>query len=66
MRFVSFKKDGKNKIGVRTDAGLVDLSKVDKKIPTDLKGLIAQGKGAMQRAGALPGKQSQARSLKGA
>ena len=51
MRFVSFKKDGKNKIGVRTDAGLVDLSKVDKKIPTDLKGLIAQGKGAMQRAG---------------
>ena len=36
---------------MRTDAGLVDLSKVDKKIPTDLKGLIAQGKGAMQRAG---------------
>ena len=51
MRFVSFKKDGKNKLGVRTGAGLVDLSKVDKKIPTDLKGLIAQGKGAMQRAG---------------
>ena len=32
MRFVSFKRDGKNKLGVRTDAGLVDLSKVDKKI----------------------------------
>ncbi|MEE2997084.1 MAG: fumarylacetoacetate hydrolase family protein [Pseudomonadota bacterium] len=51
MRFVSFRKDGNNKLGVRTDAGLVDLSKVDKKIPTDLKELIAQGKGAMQRAG---------------
>jgi acylpyruvate hydrolase len=51
MRFVSFRKDGENKLGVRTDAGLVDLSKVDKKLPTDLKELIAQGKGAMQRAG---------------
>lgn len=51
MRFVSFRKDGENKLGVRTDAGLVDLSKVDKKFPTDLKELIAQGKGAMQRAG---------------
>jgi 2-keto-4-pentenoate hydratase/2-oxohepta-3-ene-1,7-dioic acid hydratase in catechol pathway len=51
MRFVSFRKDGANKLGVRTDAGLVDLSKVDKKFPTDLKELIAQGKGAMQRAG---------------
>ena len=51
MRFVSFRKDGNNKLGVRTDAGLVDLSKVDKKIPNDLKELLAQGKGAMQRAG---------------
>jgi acylpyruvate hydrolase len=51
MRFVSFRKDGESKLGVRTDAGLVDLSKVDKKFPTDLKELIAQGKGAMQRAG---------------
>lgn len=51
MRFVAFKKDGKARLGVRTDAGLVDLSKVDKKLPTDLKELIAMGKGAMQRAG---------------
>ena len=51
MRFVAFKKDGKAKLGVRTEAGLVDLSKVDKKLPTDLKELIAMGKGAMQRAG---------------
>lgn len=51
MRFVAFKKDGKAKLGVRTDAGLVDLSKVDKKLPTDLKELIEMGKGAMQRAG---------------
>lgn len=51
MRFVAFKKDGKAKLGVRTDAGLVDLSVVDKSLPTDLKELIAMGKGAMQRAG---------------
>ncbi|PPR10369.1 MAG: Ureidoglycolate lyase [Alphaproteobacteria bacterium MarineAlpha11_Bin1] len=51
MRFVSFKKDGKNKLGVRTEAGLVDLSKIDRKLPTDLKELIAQGKGVLQRAG---------------
>ena len=65
MRFVSFKKDGKNKIGVRTDAGLVDLSKVDKKIPTDLKGLIAQGKGAMQRAGRAAMKAKSSAVVKG-
>ena len=65
MRFVSFKKDGKNKIGVRTDTGLVDLSKVDKKIPTDLKGLIAQGKGAMQRAGRAARKAKSSAVVKG-
>ena len=43
MRFVSFKKDGKSKLGVRTGAGVVDLSVVDKKIATDLKELIGQG-----------------------
>jgi 2-keto-4-pentenoate hydratase/2-oxohepta-3-ene-1,7-dioic acid hydratase in catechol pathway len=51
MRFVAFKKDGKAKLGVRTDAGLVDLSKVDKTLPTDLKELLAKGKGAMAKAG---------------
>ena len=51
MRFVAFKKDGKAKLGVRTYAGLVDLSVVDKKLPTDLKELIAMGTGAMAKAG---------------
>lgn len=50
MRFVAFKKDGKAKLGVKTDAGLVDLSAVDKSLPTDLKDLIAMGKGAMTKA----------------
>ncbi|MGB0632551.1 MAG: fumarylacetoacetate hydrolase family protein [Alphaproteobacteria bacterium] len=65
MRFVSFKKDGKNKLGVRTDAGLVDLSKVDKKFPTDLKELIAQGKGAMERAGHAANKAKPSAIVKG-
>ncbi len=50
MRFVAFKKDGKEKLGVKTDAGLVDLSAVDKSLPTDLKTLISMGKGAMNKA----------------
>ena len=50
MRFVAFKKDGKAKLGIKTDAGLVDLSVVDKSLPTDLKELIAAGKGAMNKA----------------
>ena len=50
MRFVAFKKDGKAKLGVKTDAGLVDLSAVDKSLPTDLRELIAAGKGAMNKA----------------
>lgn len=50
MRFVAFKKNGKAKLGVRTEAGLVDLSIADKSLPTDLKELIAMGKGAMQKA----------------
>ena len=54
MRFVSFMKDGQAKIGVRTDAGLVDLSKVDKKLPTDLKELIGQGKSALQLLNVTP------------
>lgn len=50
MRFVAFKKDGKEKLGVKTDAGLVDLSVADKSLPTDLKELITMGKGAMNKA----------------
>ncbi|MDA0998483.1 MAG: fumarylacetoacetate hydrolase family protein [Proteobacteria bacterium] len=50
MRFVAFKKDGQARLGVRTDAGLVDLSVVDKSLPTELKQLIILGKGAMNKA----------------
>ncbi|MGZ0247848.1 MAG: fumarylacetoacetate hydrolase family protein, partial [Alphaproteobacteria bacterium] len=65
MRFVAFKKDGKAKLGVRTDAGLVDLSKVDKTLPTDLKELIAKGKGAMQKAGRAAAKAPPRAMVKG-
>ncbi len=51
MRLVSFRKGGTARIGVRTDAGLVDLSAVDDSLPTDMKALLAKGKGALQRAG---------------
>ena len=49
MRFVAFKKNREARLGVRTDAGVVDLSAVDESLPTDLKELLAMGKGAMQR-----------------
>jgi 2-keto-4-pentenoate hydratase/2-oxohepta-3-ene-1,7-dioic acid hydratase in catechol pathway len=65
MRFVAFKKDGKAKLGVRTEAGLVDLSVVDKKLPTDLKELIAMGKGAMAKAGRAANKASAKAIVKG-
>ena len=51
MRFVAFKKGGEARLGVNTDKGLVDLSLVDKTIPKDLKALLAQGKGAVAKAG---------------
>lgn len=62
MRFVAFKKDGKEKLGVKTDAGLVDLSIADKSLPTDLKELISMGKGAMNKA-ARAAKKAPARAL---
>lgn len=62
MRFVAFRKDGKDKLGVKTDAGLVDLSVVDKSLPTDLKELIVKGKGAMTRA-ARAAKKAPARAI---
>ena len=51
MRFVAFKKNREARLGIRTDAGVVDLSAVDESLPADLKELLAMGKGAMQRAG---------------
>ena len=51
MRFVAFKKNREARLGVRTDAGVVDLSAADESLPTDLKELLAMGKGAVQRAG---------------
>lgn len=50
MRFVAFKKGGQARLGIKTAAGLVDLSLVDKTLPTDLKVLLAMGKGAMAKA----------------
>lgn len=51
MRLVSFKKGGTARVGVQTDAGLVDISAVDDSLPTDMKSLLAKGKGGLQRAG---------------
>ncbi len=65
MRIVAFKKDGKEKLGVKTDAGLVDLSVADKSLPTDLKTLIAMGKGAMNKAARAAQKASPRAIVKG-
>ena len=50
MRLVTFKKGKGSQIGVRTDAGIVDLSIAAKYLPRDMIGLLAAGKGAMRKA----------------
>ena len=65
MRFVAFKKNREARLGVRTDAGVVDLSAVDESLPTDLKELLAMGKGAMQRAGRAARKAPEEAIVKG-
>ncbi len=65
MRFVAFKKNREARLGVRTDAGVVDLSAVDESLPTDLKQLLAMGKGAMQRAGRAARKAPEEAIVKG-
>lgn len=50
MRFAAFRRNGKDRLGVRTEAGLVDLSVADESLPGDLKSLLAAGKGALRRA----------------
>ena len=55
MRFVTFSDDGPARVGVRTDAGLVDLSAVDNTLPADLKALLTAGRGALEDAGGKAG-----------
>ncbi|MDP6805929.1 MAG: fumarylacetoacetate hydrolase family protein [Rhodospirillales bacterium] len=50
MRIVNFKKNGVATLGVRRDGDVVDLSVADKSLPRDLAGLLAAGKGAMNKA----------------
>ena len=50
MRLVTFKKGKGSQIGVRTDAGIVDLSIAAKDLPRDMIGLLSAGKGAMRKA----------------
>ncbi len=65
MRFASFQKKGNPAIGVRTDAGLVDLEVADGSLPRDLKSLIAGGKGALRRAWRAAGKAPESALVKG-
>ena len=62
MRLVTFKKGKGSQIGVRTDAGIVDLSIAAKDLPRDMIGLISAGKGAMRKAAAAA-KKAAARAL---
>ncbi len=50
MRFISFLHDGKRGIGCRIGQNIIDLSLVDKEIPTDFGLLIAQGPEALSKA----------------
>lgn len=65
MRFVAFKKNREARLGVRTDAGVIDLAAVDESLPTDLKQLLAMGKGGMQRAGRAARKAPEEAVVKG-
>ena len=65
MRFVAFKKNREARLGVRTDAGVIDLATVDESLPTDLKQLLAMGKGGMQRAGRAARKAPEEAVVKG-
>lgn len=50
MRFVTFSQGGEARLGAETEAGLVDLARVDPALPTDLKTLLEQGDGAVAKA----------------
>ena len=49
MRLVSFKKGRETVVGVRSDAGLVDLSVAAPGLPRDMIGLLSAGAGAMAK-----------------
>ena len=50
MRLVNFKRGREAAIGVRGEAGLVDLSVAAPNLPRDMTGFLAAGKGAMAKA----------------
>ena len=50
MRLVNFKRGRDSAIGVRSAAGLVDLSVAAPDLPRDMIGLLTAGKGAMAKA----------------
>ncbi len=51
MRLATFSQNGTTKIGVRTDAGLIDLSAADPGLPATVRDLIASGPEALEKAG---------------
>ena len=65
MRLVTFKKGSGSQVGVRTDAGIVDLSIAAKGLPQDMIGLISAGKGAMKKAAAAAKKATARAIVKG-
>lgn len=50
MRIVTFSKSGVPTLGVRRDDELIDLSIAARRLPRDLIGLLAAGKGALREA----------------
>ncbi|NQU71114.1 MAG: fumarylacetoacetate hydrolase family protein [Rhodospirillales bacterium] len=65
MRLVTFKKGKGSQVGVRTAAGIVDLSIAAKNLPQDMIGLISAGKGALNKAAAAAKKAKPGAIVKG-
>jgi acylpyruvate hydrolase len=65
MRLVTFKKGKGSQVGVRTAAGIVDLSIAAKALPQDMIGLISAGKGALNKAAAAAKKAKPGAIVKG-
>lgn len=65
MRLVTFKKGSGSQVGIRTDAGIVDLSIAAKGLPQDMIGLLSAGKGAMKKAAAAAKKATAKAIVKG-
>ncbi len=65
MRLVTFKKGKGSQVGVRTAAGIVDLSIAAKNLPQDMISLISAGKGALNKAAAAAKKAKPGAIVKG-